>query len=360
MRGDEGIHPAMYLLLAMLAVLSFMMIAPLWSLIFGGLLVGYLGYPIFARIYAWLAPRRAISAALSLLVLLVLVLVPAGYLGYELVTQTQGLVTNVTADDVRSSLEGVTNMTREYLGWPEVREGQTPAEAAIEQAVPRLRGAVLSSLPNAAQFLAEFGLGVSVVLFIGYYALRDGDRLVDYVEELMPLEPHTEDRILDEVRNYTDAVVFGQVATAVVQGLAAGLGFWIFQVPAPVLFGFATAVLSLLPVIGPPLVWLPISIFLIASGSTGRGVGLLIWSALLVSTIDNVLKPKIMSERSGMHPTIALLGVIGGLVAFGFMGFLLGPVILALFLTMLNIYMDQRPDPPQRSPSRPPTPDGEE
>ncbi|PSG96329.1 hypothetical protein BRD56_11605 [Thermoplasmatales archaeon SW_10_69_26] len=359
MGTSEDIHPAMYLLLAALAVLSFLMVAPLWSLIFGGLLVGYLGYPIFARIYDWLAPRRAISAALSLIVLSILVLVPAGYLGYELVLQTQDLAQQVTVADVRESLEGVTNWTREYLGWPETREGQTPADAAIEQAVPQARQAVLNALPNAAQFLAEFGLGVSVVLFIGYYALRDGDRLVDFVEELMPLQPDTEERILDEVRNYTDAVVFGQVATAVVQGLAAGLGFWIFQVPAPVLFGFLTAILSLLPVIGPPLVWLPVSVFLIASGATGRGVGLLIWSALLVSTIDNVVKPKIMSERSGMHPTIALLGVIGGLIAFGFMGFLLGPVILALFLTMLGIYMEQRPTPPQKELDQPPVP-GEE
>jgi predicted PurR-regulated permease PerM len=359
MAGHEDIHPATYLLLGVLAVLSFLMVAPLWSLIFGGLLVGYLGYPIFERIYGWLAPRRAISAALSLLVLALLVLVPAGYLGYELVLQTQGLAQEVTADEVRGSLEGVTNMTREYLGWPETREGQTPAEAAIEQAVPRARQAVLQALPNAAQFLAEFGLGVSVVLFVGYYALRDGHRLVDFVEELLPLQPHTEEHIMDEVRNYTDAVVFGQVATAVVQGLAAGIGFWIFQVPAPVLFGFMTAVLSLLPVIGPPLVWLPVSVFLIASGATGRGVGLLIWSALLVSTIDNVVKPKIMSERSGMHPTIALLGVIGGLLAFGFMGFLLGPVILALFLTMLSIYMEQRPTPPERQLEEPPVP-GEE
>ncbi len=335
------IHPSLYILLGVLAVLSFFIVAPLWPFILGGLLVGYLGYPVFRWLHKHI-PHRAVAASLALIILILAVIVPMGYIGYELVLQTQGLAQQVTVDEVQGMAESAGNLTREYFGWPQVSENQTVADAVIEEVVPRARGAVLGWLPNAPIFLAQFGLGVTVVLFIGYYALRDGDRFIDFIEDLLPLQRSTEQRIIDEMANSLDAVVFGQVATAAIQGALMGVGFWVFGVPAPVLWGFVTAVLSLLPVVGAPIVWLPAGIILIVTGSTGSGIGVLLWGAVLVSTIDNVIKPKIMAERSGMHPTLALLGAIGGLIAFGFMGFLVGPLVLAMLMTFIRIYLEQR------------------
>lgn len=346
MAGSErgGIHPMLYLLIGILGVLTFLIVAPLWSFILGGLFLGYLGTPIFRWVKGYVE-RRDVAAAASLLLLAVIILAPTGYLGYQLVLETQSIAQGVSTADAQRWLEAGANITREYTGWPEVTGDETPGQALVDEVVPRLRAAVLNWLPNAASFLAEFALGVTVVFFIGYYALRDGDRLVRFVEDFLPLTPATEQRIIDEVQNSLDAVVFGQLLTALGQGVLAGLGFWLFGVPAPVLLGFLSAVLSLLPIVGPPLVWLPAGVFLIVQGHTARGIGLLVWGAILVSTLDNVVKPKLMSERSGMHPTVALLGVLGGLIAFGFMGFLLGPVVLASFLMLVRIYMEQRPEP---------------
>jgi len=121
-----------------------------------------------------------------------------------------------------------------------------------------------------------------------------------------------------------------------------GIGFWLFGIPAPVFWGFIMAVLSFLPVVGAPLIWGPAVLFLFITGHTTAGFLLLAWSFAFIWTIDHIVKPKVMSARSGMHPTLALLGVLGGLVAFGFMGFILGPLFLSLFVLLLNVHIEDR------------------
>lgn len=350
--GDSGVDPILYLLIGGLGVLTFFIVVPLWAFIFGGLLVGYLGHPIFR----WLrrrVDRRDVAAALALLALLAIVLVPAGLLGFQLVQEAREVARTFTAAEAERLLGAWAQTSSDVLGWPEVPAGQTPGEALLAEIVPLMRHALLSWLPTAATFIGEFALGMFVATFISFYALRDGHRLIRFVEDLLPFAPATEERLIGGIRTSLDAVVFGQVLTAVFQGVMAGIGFYLFGIPSAVLLGFLSAVLSLLPVVGPPIVWLPAALYLLSIGATGRGVGLLLWGALLVSTLDNVLKSKLMSERSGMHPTVALVGVLGGLVAFGIMGFVVGPVVLTLFLSLLAIYLEQRGEA-----KAPPTPVG--
>ncbi len=359
MSEQDGVHPALWLLLGALALLAALIVLPLWSFIFGGLIVGFLGHPIFKRLHRWSSGRRALSAAGSLVIVATVVLVPVGWLGYHLVRQAQELAESITLEQLRGMLAQVTEVTQRYLGWPQVEPGETAVQAAIDAGLPRAKEALLAWLPDAAAFLGDFFLGVSIVLFIGYYALRDGDRLVRYVEKLLPLDPDAEERLFDQTTSAMEAVVFGQVATAGVQGIAAGIGLWLFGVPAPIVFGFVCGALSLLPFLGSPVVYIPASGYLLATGQIGQGLGLLAWGLLFVASIDNVLKPKLMGGHAGIHPTVALVGVVGGLIVFGFLGFILGPIVLTLFLTVVEIYKDLREDPPEPDESLTPAPAGD-
>lgn len=341
----ERVHPSFYLLMGALGVLVFLVVAPLWSAIFGGLLLGYFSYPAYERVRDRVE-RPGAAAGLTLAGLSVLVLVPGGYLGYVMVLEASDLVRTVTAQDVQMALTSFAEFTNAWLGWPEVTPGSTPGEALAADLVPRLRQAVGAWLPNAASFLAGFTVAATIVVFVAYYTLKDGEAMVDFVLDLSPFPEATEERIVGDIGRALDAVVFGQVATALVQGVLAGLGFWVLGVPSPVLLGFVSAVLSILPVIGPFLVWLPASVYLLSIGRTGAGVALFLWGLLVVSTADHVIRSTLISSRGNMHPTIALVGVLGGLLAFGVTGFILGPVVLALFVTLLRIYLEQRPTPP--------------
>lgn len=346
MLGARGrrVDPALYLLLGVLGVLVFLVVAPLWSAIFGGLIVGYLGRPT----YRWLlarVDRPGAAAGLTLTGLSLAVLLPGAYLAYVMVQEATQLARTFTAEDVEAALEGVAELTQTWLGWPATTPETTGAEALAAEILPRLRQVLIGWLPNAATFLVGFLIAATVVAFVAYYTLKDGEALVDFVLDLVPMDPRTEARLLQDVGRSLDAVIFGQVATALVQGALAGIGFWIFGVPSPVLLGFVSAVLSILPAIGPFLVWLPAGVYLLAEGRTGAAVGMLAWGALVVSTADHVIRATVISTRGDMHPTVALVGVIGGFVAFGVMGFILGPVVLALFVTLLRIYLEQRPSP---------------
>ena len=141
-------------------------------------------------------------------------------------------------------------------------------------------------------------------------------------------------------------VVLGILGTALVQGILAGLGLWIAGIKAAPLLGFVTFLLSPLP-IGPPLVWVPAGLLLINAGDTGWGLFVLAWGALVVSTIDNIIKPMIISHGSDLPFVLVLLGVLGGIVAFGFIGVFLGPVLLAVGYALLQEWAAHRPTMPR-------------
>lgn len=337
----ERVHPALYALLGVVGVLVFFVVAPLWAAVFGGLLVGYLGYPVMERVSEHVE-SKGLAAAASLSLIAVGLLVPLGLTGYLLVLEARSVFASLTVERLDVLLDSVAEFTRAWTGWPEVDPEQTAGGAMLAELVPWARSQLLSWLPNAAQFAFEFFLTATVVVFIGYYALKDGPDLVAFVVELLPFEPSTETRLVGDVGRYLDAVVFGQVATAVVQGGLAGVGFWLLGVPSPVFLGFLSAVLSILPGIGPFLVWIPAAVYLFAVGATVRGALLVVWGGLIVSTSDHVIRSKVISTKAGMHPSLALVGVIGGLIAFGIVGFVVGPVLLALFVTLLGLYIEER------------------
>jgi predicted PurR-regulated permease PerM len=130
----------------------------------------------------------------------------------------------------------------------------------------------------------------------------------------------------------------GTLFIALIQGLLAGVGFWIFGLPQPALWGTLTIITALVPVVGTALIWLPASIYLFSTGVTGMALGLFLWGAILVGSIDNFLRPKLIERYMKVHPFFILISVLGGLSLFGPLGFLLGPLVLSLILALLEIY----------------------
>jgi predicted PurR-regulated permease PerM len=143
---------------------------------------------------------------------------------------------------------------------------------------------------------------------------------------------------MNRTRDVITAVLYGQLLIAVLQGLVGGLGFLIFGIENPVFWGFTMGVLSFIPLLGPPAVWLPAAIYLIYAGNLVSGIGLIIYGVVIVMNIDNFLKPKLIGGKSGMHPIVVLVGILGGITLFGFAGFIIGPIILALALLIIKFY----------------------
>jgi predicted PurR-regulated permease PerM len=162
--------------------------------------------------------------------------------------------------------------------------------------------------------------------------------LKEYVAKLSPFSNSTEKKFLKEFRGITDAIIFGQVFIGILQGLLLGAGLYLLGVPNALTLTFVAAILSVIPILGAWLVWFPVGIILLMTGKTFSGIFILLYGAFFVSLIDNFLRPYILSKRSNLHIVLSVIGTIGGLYLFGIVGLILGPLILAYVIIIIEFY----------------------
>ncbi|MDD4878745.1 MAG: AI-2E family transporter, partial [Candidatus Nanoarchaeia archaeon] len=183
-----------------------------------------------------------------------------------------------------------------------------------------------------------------ILLFISvaaiFFALRDHAKIREGIRNILPLNEKFKTKIEKRFSGTVDAVLYSMVFVSLLQGIVAGIGFYLFGISTPVLWGFATFLIAMLPFVGPTTVWLPLSIYLFATGKIGQAIGLSIYCLLFVTILlDMVWKPKLISEKGKIHPLIAIVGVIGGFGVFGASGIIIGPFVLSLFIFLLSVLL---------------------
>jgi predicted PurR-regulated permease PerM len=226
------------------------------------------------------------------------------------------------------------------------------ADISAEQVQSWLVSGTREVLQRAASWGGSFALGAlggvlafAIMLFLLFFFLRDGDAMILRARRLIPIGEERKERLFSQLSAVTRAIVFGTTVTALLQGLLLGVGFAILGLPSPVVFGVLAALLSLLPVGGAALVWVPAVIWLIVERHWGSGIFLLVWG-LLLGGLDNVLRPLLISGRARITALAVFVGVLGGIPAFGAIGVILGPVVLSLVLALIE-FAEERP--PQNS-----------
>ncbi|HLP80187.1 MAG TPA: AI-2E family transporter [Acidobacteriota bacterium] len=196
-------------------------------------------------------------------------------------------------------------------------------------------------LKNNLAHLPNLLISTALMLFILFFLFRDGKKLVTTFYGIVPLTTVQRDALSARLKNVTYAVVYGQVAAALAQGIIATIGYFIFGIKAPIVWGVITTFFALVPFVGTAIIWLPSGLYLlwtgIDSGLWWKGLGLIIYGVVVISTIDNIVRPFFIGERGSIHPVIAFIGVLGGLAMFGIVGVFVGPLILALFLLFLDL-----------------------
>jgi predicted PurR-regulated permease PerM len=185
-------------------------------------------------------------------------------------------------------------------------------------------------------------VGLSIALFVLFFLLRDGDQMMATAVRLIPITPERRGQLVDHVAAVTRAVVFGSLLTALVQGVLVGIGFALVGLPSPVVFGAVAAVASLIPFVGTALVWVPAVGVLFLQGRWVAAIFLAAWSVAVVSSADNVVRPLFISGRAQISTLPVFLGLIGGLSAFGPIGLVVGPVVVALTLALLRFAEEAR------------------
>lgn len=185
---------------------------------------------------------------------------------------------------------------------------------------------------------AEMAMNTLIFFITLYYFLADRDRMVRALLSLSPFDDATDKRLLTRLADTVRHVAFGALVISVVKGILSGIGFAVFGVPGAFVWAIGVAVASQVPLVGAGLVMIPAVLYLLIIGHTGAAIGLAIWGIILVGLIDNVLSPILLEGRTNMHALLILLSILGGLQAFGWIGFIVGPTILAAMLALVDLY----------------------
>ena len=320
----------------------------MWLLVITGILVSIIFLPfasalliagvlatLFYPMYQWLSRKGHLGESwgsfVACIAILFLIIIPF--------IATLGLVTN----EIRGGLQ--------YLSEnPQIMEEATISLQSIASQIPFVNEGNIGSLLEKSSTLflnvfqktytgiSQFFFWLFIMFFSLFYFFIDGKRLVKIMMKLSPLKDHQEQMLIREFISISKATLKGTVVIGVIQGTLGGLLFAFTGVPSPITWGVVMIILSIIPVIGSGLVWTPVGIAMLFSGALWQGIVILGFGFGVISVIDNVLRPKLVGRDSQMHPLLVLLSTLGGIIFFGIIGFIIGPILVALFLALLSIY----------------------
>jgi predicted PurR-regulated permease PerM len=347
--------------LAVILVLAFWVFRPFILVASVAACVALLLGPLQRRLSTLLRGRSGIASMLIVLVTTLVILVPVLTSLFLLTRQAALFLQWVTTQPVVGPDELQTfweDLPRRY---PALQEWITYIQA---QVTPVLSGGIAQLARGANALLqgvlsrvTRAAVDLGLFLLILFFLLRDGGRLKEELRPVSPFSEQQETQIFEHLERTILGALQAVVVVPVAQGILAGIGFMIFGVPSPLLWGTAVILAATVPLVGSPLGWVPAVVYLVVQGHVGPALGLLVYCTVVVSGSDNVVKPLLLRGAARIHPLLGFLSIVGGVLAFGVFGFLIGPVILSLVLSAIRIYrLDILRSPLVTGPSKAPPP----
>jgi predicted PurR-regulated permease PerM len=338
---------AFVVLVLVVSVAFVAILLPFSGAILWGTILAVVFAPLNRRLRAAIGHRRTVAAAVTLLIVLASVILPLMLVG--------GLLANEAADVYARMRSGELDFGRYF----EQIVGALPVWAVrildrFELTnLATLRGRISGVLMQGSQFFAVRALSIGqstlgllisffVMLYLLFFLLRDGDALIRRVRKAVPLRPEQQHALLQRFTLVIRATVKGSLVVAVVQGALGGLILWLLGIRSPMLWALVMGVTSLLPAVGPVLVWLPVALYLLSIGAVWQGVVLIAYGVLVIGLVDNVLRPRLVGKDTEMPDYLVLVATLGGIALLGVNGFIIGPIIAALFMAVWDIVADAR------------------
>lgn len=328
-------------------LLTFSVLQPfIVPLIWGGILA-YVSWPLNLRVLRMVRGRSTVAALITTLIVTCIIVVPLVWL--VLLLRTEAMTAYGAVQTFLATHPSLPPALRD-LPWIGAQAQELLDQLAADPTALRGQFLVLmeESSVEVSRLIGGVGRNVAKLFFAVlsmFFLLRDGPRILREARAILEgiLGPRVHD-YLDAVGSTTQAVVYALMLGALTQGAAAGLGYWIFGVQAPVLMGAVTVLIALIP-FGAPLVWGSLAIWMLVRGDLWNGFGLILWGLLLVSWVDNIVRPLVISNATRMPFLLVVFGVLGGVLAFGLVGLFIGPVLLAVSLAIWREWLEEHSTP---------------
>ncbi|MBA4034361.1 MAG: AI-2E family transporter [Bradyrhizobium sp.] len=340
-------HQGFLLLLVAITLAFAWVLQPFYGAILWAIVVSVLFAPVYRRLLARMGDRRSLAAAVTLLIVIAIVILPLTMVATSLIQEATGLVTKIQSGEYNfgNYLQQILDALPAWAKGLIERFNLTDFSGLREQLKDGLMkgGQVLA--PQALSIgmnTFEFVIQSGIMLYLLFFLLRDGRALAERIKEAIPLHTHQKSALFARFADVVRATVKGGIVVAIVQGALGGVAFWFLGIHAALLWAVLMAFLSLVPAVGAALVWLPVAIYFLATGAIWQGIGLILYGVLVIGLVDNVLRPMLVGKETKLPDYVVLISTLGGIEVFGLNGFVIGPLIAAMFMVSWEIFSKSR------------------
>jgi len=354
MKREQIVTVFFFALLVFILYQFFLILSPFLTAMFWAGIIAFAAHPIYDRIGRFRRVSPNVSALLTTAMILLVVLPTFFVVFVTLAGQAIECYDQAKAWIDGGGLERVLDQAREYESFRSFEEKiratdsfSEPEQWDVGKALGILRGIagfVAVRIGNLTGNLVIFLVNLLLMVVLTFFFLRDGPKIWDFLYRITPMDTAAKDLVFGRVRDTFSAVIRGQFITSVVQGILAWIVYLALGIPLALLFGFLTALSSLVPVTGAALVWLPMTVVLVATGHYVKAGILFAAGAVGISLVDNILKPILIGEKTRIPLLLLFLGILGGLKVYGLTGIFLAPLLLSLFFVMIQLYREKYPD----------------
>lgn len=355
--GAQGERHAFVAVLVLITLAFAWLLLPYYGALLWAVILAILFHPLQIRLEDWFGGRRGAAAAVSVLACICIVLIPGSLVISSMAREAARLYDQIT----NRQLDPTETFQRVWDALPDIvtstleRFGITRLDE-VQQRVVGFLGQASQTIATRAFDIGQNTLGlvvaVGVMLYVLFFLFRDGPELTAALRRSSPLSPRHTERVLARFTSTVKATVKGNVIIALIQGLIGGVTFWALGLQAAVLWGALMALLSLLPAVGAALVWVPAAAYLFLTGSVLKGVALIAVGTLVIGLVDNLLRPPLVGRDIRLPDFVVLVSTVGGIALFGINGFVVGPLIAALFVALWSLFTEEKAEARRQPPPR--------
>ena len=339
MKNDTSNKVILILFVLLISAIFLRMIMDFLMVIFLAGLFSATAQPVYRRFERWFKGRRSMSAAATLVFILLILFIPLGGILGIVAGQAIKISHSVTPW-ITKTIQEPSAFDDLFKTFPFYDTLITYKEIIFQKAgelVGKMSSILFNSLSSATLSTIHFLFLFFVFLYTMFFFLKDGNRILDKILYYSPLSDVDEQRMLEKFTSVTRATIKGTLLIGVIQGSLAGLGFWIVGIDSALFWGTIMTVLSIIPAVGSALVWIPAAIILAASGSFVKAISLLAYCGILAGSVDNLLRPRLVGKDTKLHELFIFFGTLGGISLFGIIGFIVGTILVDLFCNVLVI-----------------------
>jgi predicted PurR-regulated permease PerM len=343
-------HQGFLLLLAAVTLAFAWVLYPFYGAVLWAVVVAVLFAPVHRRLLQSMQGRPSLAAAVTVLIIIAIVILPLTMIAASLVQEASSLFAKIQSGeyDFGSYLQRIFDALPAWTTGLLERLNLADFSALREKLASGLMKGGQALAPQALSIglnTFDFMIGLGIMLYLLFFLLRDGRSLAERIKEAIPLQGAQKAALFARFADVVRATVKGGILVAIAQGTLGGIAFWFLGIHAALLWAVLMAFLSLIPAIGATLVWLPVAIYFLATGAIWQGIGLILYGVLVIGLVDNLLRPFLVGKGSKLPDYVVLISTLGGIEVFGLNGFVVGPLIAAMFMVSWEIFAVSRRTP---------------